>query len=80
MRDSYRSRVTQRIPDRRELLLTNCSPRLTSADPGRSYQRRKMSDIPETEIESALKETQYLLGRWEFSISSTDLLLSLIHI
>ncbi|GMU34081.1 MAG: hypothetical protein HS101_02565 [Planctomycetia bacterium] len=33
-----------------------------------------MSDIPETEIESALKETQYLLGRWEFSISSTDLL------
>lgn len=33
-----------------------------------------MSDIPETEIESALKETQYLLHRWEFSISSTDLL------
>ena len=33
-----------------------------------------MTDIPETEIESALKETQYLLGRWEFSISSTDLL------
>ena len=33
-----------------------------------------MSKTTETEIDTALKETQYLLQRWEFSISSTDLL------
>lgn len=33
-----------------------------------------MSKTTEIEIDTALKETQYLLQRWEFSISSTDLL------
>lgn len=33
-----------------------------------------MPKTTETEIETALKETQYLLKRWEYSVSSTDLL------